>query len=210
MKRTESLFFLQKLTQHYKLTYFKIFLIKKKSPHLHKLSVQFSCSVVSDSATPWTMAHQASLSITSSRSLNKLMSIELVMPSNRLILCHPFLLLSWIFPSIRVFSNESFLYIRWPKKLRCGQRNSLWITKDTPRALKNSKEFWSSVPSQILGTRVAVVNKVDSSFPYQAPILCIVGLPSRNTMWATSVILNFLGIALEKKQVQLILIMYFT
>ena len=65
--------------------------------------------------TPWTAARQASLSITNSRSLLKLMSIELVMPSNHLILCHPFLLLPSIFPSIRVFSNESALLIRWPK-----------------------------------------------------------------------------------------------
>ena len=69
---------------------------------------------MSDSATPWTAAHQASLSITNSLSLLKLMSIELVMPSNHLILCHPLLLPS-IFPSIRVFSNESVLHIRWPK-----------------------------------------------------------------------------------------------
>ena len=66
-------------------------------------SVQFSCSVVSDSVTPWTAACQASLSITNSRSLLKLMSIESVMPSNHLILCHPILLLPSIFPSIRVF-----------------------------------------------------------------------------------------------------------
>ena len=78
------------------------------------LLVQFSRSVVSDSVTPWTAAHQASLSITNSRNWVKLMSIELVMPSNHLILCHPFLLPS-IFPSIRVFSNESVLCIRWPK-----------------------------------------------------------------------------------------------
>ena len=65
--------------------------------------------------TPWTAAHQASLSITNSRSLPKLMSIELVMPSNHLILCHPLLLLPLIFPNIRVFSNESALHIRWPK-----------------------------------------------------------------------------------------------
>ena len=77
-------------------------------------SVQFSCSVVSDSATPGTAAHQASLSITSSRSLLKLMSIESVMPSNHLTLCRPLLLPS-IFPSIRVFSKESVLCIRWPK-----------------------------------------------------------------------------------------------
>ena len=64
--------------------------------------------------TPWTAAHQASLSITNSQNLLKLMSIESVMPSNRLILCHPLLLLPLILPSIRVFSNES-VRIRWPK-----------------------------------------------------------------------------------------------
>ena len=75
------------------------------------LLLLFSCSVVSDSATPWTAAHQASLSFTIYRSLLKL--IESVMPSNRLILCHPLLLPS-VFPSIRVFSNKSVLRIRWP------------------------------------------------------------------------------------------------
>ena len=65
--------------------------------------------------TPWTAAYKASLSITNSRSLLKLMSIKSVMPSNFLILCHPLLLLPSIFPSIRVFSNESVLLIRWPK-----------------------------------------------------------------------------------------------
>ena len=78
-------------------------------------AVQFSCSVVSNSATPWTAAHQASLSITNSQSLLKLVSIKLVMPSNHLILCHPLLLLPSIFPSIRVFSNEAVLRIRQPK-----------------------------------------------------------------------------------------------
>ena len=81
----------------------------------HFVSVQFSRSVVSDSATPWTTACQASLSFTNSRSLLKLMSIELVMPSNHLNFCCPLLLLPSIFPSIRVFSNESVLHIRWPK-----------------------------------------------------------------------------------------------
>ena len=66
-------------------------------------------------ATPWTAARQASLSITNSQSFLKLMSIELVMPSNHFILCCPLLLLPSIFPSIRVFSNESVLHIRWPK-----------------------------------------------------------------------------------------------
>ena len=65
--------------------------------------------------TPWTAACQASLSMTNSQNLLKLMSIESVMPSNHLILCHPLLLLPSIFPSIRVFSNESALHIRWPK-----------------------------------------------------------------------------------------------
>ena len=65
--------------------------------------------------TPWTAACQASLSIANSQSLLKPMSIESVMPSNHLILCHPLLLQLSIFPSIRVFSNESVLWIRWPK-----------------------------------------------------------------------------------------------
>jgi len=79
------------------------------------LSFQFSCSVVFDSETPWTAAHQVSLSIANSQSLLKLMSIKSVMPSNHLILCHPLLLLPSVFPSIRVFSSESVLQIRWPK-----------------------------------------------------------------------------------------------
>ena len=66
-------------------------------------------------ATPWTIARQASLSITNSRSPPKPMSIELVMPSSHLILCRPLLLLPSIFPSLRVFSNESALRIKWPK-----------------------------------------------------------------------------------------------
>ena len=78
-------------------------------------SVQFSRSVVSDSVTPWTAARQASLPITNSRSLLKLMSIESVMPSNHLILCRPLLFLPPIPPSIRVFSNKSTLCMRWPK-----------------------------------------------------------------------------------------------
>ena len=83
-------------------------------------SVQFSQSVVSDSATPWTAARQASLSITNSWSLLKLMSIESVMPSNHLVLCRPLLLSPSIFPSIRIFSNESALRMRWPKYWSCS------------------------------------------------------------------------------------------
>ena len=78
-------------------------------------SVQFSRSVVSDSATPWTAAHQASLSITNSRGSLKLMSTESVMPSNQVIFCCLLLLLPSIFPRVRVFSSESAFRIRWPK-----------------------------------------------------------------------------------------------
>ena len=87
-------------------------------------SAQFSCSVVSDSFQPHELQHsrppccQASLSITSSQSLPKLMSIESVMPSNHLILCCPLLLLPTIFPSTRVFFNELVLHIRWPEYWR--------------------------------------------------------------------------------------------
>ena len=92
--------------QHYTAQYF-----------LSSYSVQSLCHVRLF-ATPWTAAHQASLSITNSWSPPKPMSIELVMPSNHLILCRPLLLLPSIFPSIRVFSNESALRIRWPKYWR--------------------------------------------------------------------------------------------
>ena len=81
-------------------------------------------------AAPRTAAYQASLSIINSQSLLKLMSIELVMPSNHLILCHPLFLLPWIFPSIRVFSNESALLIRWPRylsELQLQHQSFQWI-----------------------------------------------------------------------------------
>ena len=78
-------------------------------------SVQFSFSVMSNSWTPWTAACQASLSITNSWSSLKLTSIESVRPSSHLIPCCPLLLFPSIFPSIRVFSNEAVLLIRWPK-----------------------------------------------------------------------------------------------
>ena len=84
--------------------------------NLHtKVISQFICSVMSDSETPWTTACHASLSITSSRSLPRLTSFELVKPSSHLTFCCLLLLLPSIFPSIRVFSNESALRIRWPK-----------------------------------------------------------------------------------------------
>ena len=82
-------------------------------PLVFSFSVQL-LSCVQLFVTPWTAAHLASLSITNSQSLLKLLSIESVMPSNHFILCCPLLLLPSIFPSIRVFSNESILHIRWP------------------------------------------------------------------------------------------------
>ena len=103
------------------------FLIGLFASWLHKFFIYFDISSSSDIssvqslsrvqlfATPWTTARQASLTTTNSWSLFKLLSIESVMPSNHLILCHPLLLPSSIFPSIRVFSNESVLRIRWPK-----------------------------------------------------------------------------------------------
>ena len=81
----------------------------------HLWSVQFSCSVMSNSANPWTAAQQASLSITNTQSLPQIMSIKSEVPSNHLILCRPLLLLPSVYPSIRVFSNESVFCIRWPK-----------------------------------------------------------------------------------------------
>ena len=88
-------------------------------------SVQ-SLSHVQLFVTPWITARQASLSITISRSSLKLMSIELVMPSNHLILCHPLLLLPPIPPSIRVFSSESTLHMRWPKYCK----KSKWLSRN--------------------------------------------------------------------------------
>ena len=107
---------LKKLDDGYMLIHYTIFPNLSVFNYLHQFSsVQFSHSVVSDSATLWTAARQTSLSITNSWSLLKLMSTESVMPSNHLILCCPLLLLPSIFPNIRVFSNESVLHIRWPK-----------------------------------------------------------------------------------------------
>ena len=95
-------------------------------------SVQFSYSVVSDSATPWIAAHQAPLSITNSRSLLKLMPIELVMPSSHLILCHPLLLLPPISPSIRVRSNESTL---------CMKCQSIWVSASASVLPMNTQDW---------------------------------------------------------------------
>ena len=110
------------LYEHWKfLTYiFKNWQVKKYENACRKIDVeQIFCSQSLSRVwlfvTPWTAAHQASLSITISQSLLNLMSIESVMPSNHLILCHPLLLLPSAFPSIRVFSKESVLHIGWPE-----------------------------------------------------------------------------------------------
>ena len=112
-----GLFWVQDLHSLYWKRFFNI-----KFTILTILSLQFSSIVVVQLlscvqlfATPWTAAHQASLSLTISWSLLKLMSIELVMPSNHVVFCYPLLLLPSIFPIIRVFSNELALCIRWPK-----------------------------------------------------------------------------------------------
>ena len=89
--------------------------LSERTEYIHQFSSVQSLSSVWLFATQWTVACQASLSITNSQSLLKLISIELVMPSNHLTLCCPLLLLPSIFPSIRVFCNESVLHIRWPK-----------------------------------------------------------------------------------------------
>ena len=104
-------------------------------------SGQFSRSVMSDSETPWTAERQASQSITNSRSPPKPMSIESMMPSSHLILCHPLLLLPLIFPSIRVFSNESALCIRWPKYWSYVLQNTFSFRKlcFSPRGYISSK-----------------------------------------------------------------------
>ena len=92
-----------------------ILTMEYRKPHLADFRAVQSFSPVQLFATPWTAAHQASLAITNSQSLLKLISIESVMPSKHLILFHLLFLPPSIFPSIRVFSNESALQIRWPK-----------------------------------------------------------------------------------------------
>ena len=117
--------------------------------HFYKVclfsSVQ-SLSHVRHFATPWTTARQASLSITNSQSSPKFMSIESVMPSNHLILCHPLLLLPSIFPSIRVFSNESALCIRWPTYWSI----SLNISPSNDILLISCKAFGSTLSSHTI------------------------------------------------------------
>ena len=104
-----------------------------------------SHSAVYDAVNSWTAARQASLSITNSQSLPKLMSIESVMPSSHLILCHSLLLLPSIFPSIRVFSHQSALCIRWPKYWSLGFNISL--SNEYP-GLISFRTVWISLQSK--------------------------------------------------------------
>ena len=97
------------------LEYLRIWAIRSNDEILQSIVTVQSRSRVQLFVTPWTAAHHASLSFTISQTLLKLMSTESVMPSNHVILCRPLLLLPSIFPSIRAFSNESVLHIRWPK-----------------------------------------------------------------------------------------------
>ena len=103
---------------------------------------------MSDTATTWTTAYQASLSITNPQSLPKLMSIELVIPFNYLILCRPLLLLPSIFPSIRIFSNESALRIRWPKYWSLSFNIS--PSNEHPRLISFRMDWWISLQSKVL------------------------------------------------------------
>ena len=107
--------------------------------------ISVSHSAVYDSVNSWTAARQASLSITNSQSLPKLMSIESVMPSSHLILCHSLLLLPSIFPSIRVFSTQSALCIRWPKYWSLGFNISL--SNEYP-GLISFRTVWISLQSK--------------------------------------------------------------
>ena len=138
---------------------------------------QFSRSVMSDSVTPWTAALQASLSIINSLSLFKLMSIQSVMPSNHLILRHPFLLLS-IFSSIRVFSNESVLHIRWPKSWSFNFSINLPINIQDWFQFKSefgNKGFmnWATVSSQ---SCFCWLYRASPSLPPKNIILLLMGL----------------------------------
>ena len=133
-------------------------------PSVQFSSVQFSCSVVSDFATPWISARQASLSITNSRSSLRLSSIESVMPSSHLILCRPLLLLPPIPLSIKVFSNESALCISWPKYW------SFSFSISPSNELISFRMDWLSDRSEVKWSEVAqlcltLCNPVDCSLP---------------------------------------------
>ena len=139
-------------------------------------SVQFSHSVVSDSLTPWIAARQASLSITNSRSLFKLMSIKSVMPSTHLILCCPLLLLPPIPPSFRVFSNESTLCIKWPKYWSFSF--SIIPSKEIPESISFRIDWLDFLVVQgtlkeSSSTQFKSINSLALSFPYRPTLTSI-------------------------------------
>ena len=135
-------------------------------------SVQFS-SVAQSCPTPWIAARQASLSITNSRSLLKPMSIELVMPSRHLILCHPLLLLPPIPPSIRVFSNESTLRMRWPKHWSFSF--SITPFNEHPGLISFRMDGWISLQFKGL-SRVFSQHHSSKASIFQRPVFFIVQL----------------------------------
>ena len=159
-------------------------------------SVQFSCSVLSDSLwPPWTVACQASLSITNSQSLLKLMCIESVMLSNHLILCRPLLLLPSIFPSIRVFSNELVVHIRWPKywsfSFNISPSNGCSTSK--PNEYSGSKIVLMSYDSSVKALRRVLsameeVLLVTLVAIFVAVILTAAPWPWSPTMWTSKVV----------------------
>ena len=113
---------------------------------MSQFSSVHSFSYVQLFVTSWTAAHQASLSITNSRSLLKLMSIESVIPSNHLVLCRPLLLLPSIFCSLRVFSKESVLRIRWPKYWSFSL--SISLSNEHPGLVSFRMDCWISLQSK--------------------------------------------------------------
>ena len=148
--------------------------------NFHSKVIQFSSvqllSHVRLFVTPWTTAYQDSLSITSSQSLPKLMSIESVMPSNHLILCRPLLLLPSIFPSIRVFSNESALHITWPKYWSFSFNIS--PSNEHSGLISFVMDGWISLQSKELSrvfsnTKAQSINSLPLSFLYSPKIISI-------------------------------------
>ena len=138
-------------------------------------SVQ-SLSHVQLVATPWTAARQASLPIANSQSLLKLMSTELVMPSNHLILCRPLLFLPSIFPSIRVFSNESALHVRWPKYW--SSSFSISPSNEYSGLISFRMDWWVSLLSKGLSRvyqtpQFKSINSLVLSFLYSATLTSI-------------------------------------
>ena len=150
---------------------------------------------MSNSATAWTAACQASLSITNCQSLLKLMSIESVMLSNQLILCHPLLLLPSVFPSIRVFSNELVLRIRWPKywsfSFRISPSNGYSTSKSNEysdsKVVLMSYDSWVKALRRVLSAMEEVL-LVALVAIFVAVILTAAPWPWSPSMWTSKVV----------------------